>query len=29
VLDHGALPLTVLETSIDEWIASEKSIPGP
>jgi uncharacterized protein (DUF885 family) len=29
VLDHGALPLTVLETSIDEWIASEKSTPGP
>jgi uncharacterized protein (DUF885 family) len=29
VLDHGALPLTVLETSIDVWIASEKSIPSP
>jgi uncharacterized protein (DUF885 family) len=29
VLDHGALPLTVLETSIDEWIASEQSTPGP
>jgi len=29
VLDHGALPLTVLETSIDGWIASEKSAPGP
>lgn len=29
VLDHGALPLTVLDTSIDEWIASEKSIPDP
>ena len=26
---HGALPLTVLETSIDDWIASEKSAPAP
>jgi uncharacterized protein (DUF885 family) len=29
VLDHGALPLTVLETSIDGWIAAEKSTPAP
>jgi uncharacterized protein (DUF885 family) len=28
VLDHGALPLTVLETAIDEWITSEQSTPG-
>jgi uncharacterized protein (DUF885 family) len=25
VIDHGALPLDVLERSIDEWIAAEKS----
>lgn len=29
ILDHGALPLTVLETSIDEWIDSEKATPAP
>ena len=29
VLDHGALPLTVLESSIDDWIASEKATPAP
>jgi len=29
VLDHGALPLTVLESSIDEWIESEKAMPLP
>ena len=29
VLDHGALPLTVLEASIDDWIASEQSRPLP
>jgi uncharacterized protein (DUF885 family) len=27
VLDHGALPLTVLESVIDEWIASERARP--
>jgi len=25
LLDDGALPLTVLEARVDEWIASEKS----
>lgn len=29
VLDHGALPLTVLEGSIDEWIEAEKKNPAP
>ena len=29
VLDHGALPLTVLESSIDDLIASEKATPAP
>lgn len=29
ILDHGALPLVVLETSIDHWIAAEKSRPTP
>ena len=28
VLDDGALPLTVLERRIDDWIASRKNVPG-
>jgi len=28
VLDSGALPLDVLSTRIDNWIASQKSSPG-
>jgi len=27
ILDHGALPLPVLETLVDEWIAKEKTRP--
>jgi len=29
ILDDGALPLTVLEARIDEWIAREKASPAP
>lgn len=29
ILDHGALPLVVLESSIDQWIAAEKRRPTP
>jgi uncharacterized protein (DUF885 family) len=29
VLDHGALPLTVLEGAIEEWIAGERGRPAP
>jgi uncharacterized protein (DUF885 family) len=28
LLDHGALPLPVLETLVDEWIAREKAPKG-
>jgi uncharacterized protein (DUF885 family) len=28
VIDHGALPLQILERQIDEWIASEKAATG-
>ena len=29
VLDHGALPLTVLDGAVDEWIAAELARPNP
>jgi uncharacterized protein (DUF885 family) len=29
VLDHGALPLTVLERTIEEWVESERARPAP
>ena len=29
VLDQGALPLTVLERVVDDWIAASLSVEGP